>query len=318
MSEAAASSSSIVEDAGYIASAPKQRPDGPCGAAEESGRASGLSRSVSKSLLRGAPRTGGDEHVYAWTCRPKGEPGTGVVMLAPLADERKSSLRPMVEIARALAAVGLASVRIDYRGTGDSGGDSRNVSLESMTADVVAAAGWLRDELGCREVALVGLRLGAAVAVLAAEDARAHALVLVEPVVKGASYMREIRRQQSVRRLLTRGAGRPAPDADGPFDLDGMALDRAFVESLEALDLASPAPEILSNKGPRSLVLQLGARKAASAEVKLLAEALGGRAELDVLVAEPFWLQTDYVDPAPAAARIVAFLAGKGEPGGNC
>ncbi len=167
MSEAAASAFAIGEDAGYIAS--------------------------------GAPRSGQDvnDHVYAWTCLPEGDAQdrvpssskrtTGVVLLAPLADERKSSLRPMVEIARALAGAGVAALRIDYRGTGDSGGNARNVSLESMTADAVAAAGWMRDEIGCREVVLVGLRLGAAVAILAAKDARAHALVLVEPVVKGAT-----------------------------------------------------------------------------------------------------------------------------------
>ncbi len=133
--------------------------------------------------------------------------GKAVVLLAPLAGERKSSLKALVEVARALAAAGLIVLRIDYRGTGDSSGKSEDLSIESMVEDAVAAARHLRREYGCRGVSLAGLRLGGAVALLAAERAGAEALALVEPVVTGAAYVRELERQQSIRRMLTKGRG---------------------------------------------------------------------------------------------------------------
>ncbi len=250
---------------------------------------------------------------YALLSRPAEPRGAGCVLLAPLADERKSSLRAIVEIARSLAAHGITALRLDYRGAGDSSGTSLGMTLASMTEDAAAAAGHLRDECGCGKVALAGVRLGGAVAVLAAESARADALVLVEPVVEGGSYVRELARRQAVRRMLTKGGGEAEGGGAGeaervPFDLDGTALEREFVADLGRVDLARTARRISAGKGPRSLVLQVGPRRAASGGNASLAKALGPGARLAVVRAEPFWLQTDYVDPAPAVEEVVRFL----------
>lgn len=242
--------------------------------------------------------------------RPAKPGGTGCVLLAPLADERKSSIRAMVEIARALAASGIAALRIDYRGTGDSSGNSLETSLASMTEDAAAAADYLRKECGCGKVALAGLRLGGAVALLAAAQAGADAVVMIEPVVDGGTYVRELRRRQSIRRMLTKGKGTPeeSEDAGRPFDLDGTALDRAFVAEMEKLDILEVARRFSAGKPACSFVLQVGPRRAASGSNASLADALGSGARLAVLRTEPFWLQTDYVDPALAADKVVGFL----------
>ncbi|MHC5056630.1 MAG: serine aminopeptidase domain-containing protein [Planctomycetota bacterium] len=248
--------------------------------------------------------------VYAFLSKPAEPRGAGCVLLAPLADERKSSLRSMVDVARGLAARGIAALRIDYRGTGDSSGTSVETTLASMTEDAAAGADYMRDECGCGKVALAGLRLGGAAALLAAERARADAIVMMEPVVDGASYVRELRRRQSIRRMLTKGKGAAEDegDADRPFDLDGTALDPAFVAEMGELDLVEAARRFSAGKAARSFVLQVGPRRAASRGNASLAEALGEGARLSVLRAEPFWLQTDYVDPAPAEEEVARFL----------
>ncbi len=247
---------------------------------------------------------------YAFLSRPTKPSGAGCVLLAPLADERKSSLRSMVEVARALALGGITAIRIDYRGMGDSSGSSLETTLASMTEDAVAAADYLRSDCDCEKVALVGLRLGGAVALLAQESARADAVVMIEPVVAGSAYARELRRRQSIRRMLTKGKGAAegCEDSSGPFDLDGTALDRAFVAELEKIDLVETAREFSASQATRSFVLQVGPRRAASKANASLAEALGAGARRAVVRAEPFWLQTDYVDPAPAAEEIMFFL----------
>ncbi len=258
----------------------------------------------------------GEGHLYGLLLQTEAavDEGNGVVLLSPLAEERKSSLRALVEIARDLAP-GLIVLRIDFRGTGDSSGTSEQMTLDSMVEDAVAAADWLRESFDCRTVCLCGLRLGAAVALLAADRARAEALVLVEPVVSGARYVRELERRQRIRQMLTKGKGDlTAGGGDGPDDLDGLALDRSFLARVGKIDLARSARELAAKGTPWSLVLQVGARKAARKELAEIAAELGEGASLEVVVSEPFWLQTDYVDPAPAAGKIAAFLAPAAAP----
>ena len=261
------------------------------------------------------PLSDGGGGVYAFLSMPAEPRSAGCVLLAPLADERKSSLRPMVEMARTLASAGIAALRIDYRGTGDSSGTSLDTTLASMTEDTVAAANYMRNECGCAKVALLGLRLGGAVALPAAARAGADAVVMVEPVVDGGTYVRELRRRQAIRRMLTKGSGEAGVESgeraeqdDEPFDLDGTALDRAFVAEIEKLDMIEAARKFSTGRAARSFVLQVGPRKAASKDNASLAEALGDGARTVVLRAEPFWLQTGYVDPSPATDEVVGFL----------
>ena len=47
----------------------------------------------------------------------------GVLMAPPLLHEQPRSRRVLVEVASRLAALGLACLRFDYFGTGDSAGD---------------------------------------------------------------------------------------------------------------------------------------------------------------------------------------------------
>ncbi|MHC4202775.1 MAG: serine aminopeptidase domain-containing protein [Planctomycetota bacterium] len=255
-------------------------------------------------------------HVYGLLLQTEAavDEANGVVLLSPLAEERKSSLRALVETARDLAP-GLIVLRIDFRGTGDSSGSSEEMTLDSMVEDAVAAADWLRESFGCRTVCLCGLRLGAAVALLAADRSRAEALVLVEPVVSGARYVRELERRQSIRRMLTKDSSDLSTHGDGgPTDLDGLALDRSFLAPVGEIDLIESARELAAKGTPWSLVLQVGARKAARKELADLAAALGEGASLEVVVSEPFWLQTGYVDPAPAVGKIADFLAPAAAP----
>jgi pimeloyl-ACP methyl ester carboxylesterase len=218
----------------------------------------------------------------------------------------------MVEVARTLAGRGIEALRLDYRGCGDSSGASTEMTLASMAEDAAAGAEYLRADRGCDRVALAGLRLGGAVALLASEGARADAVVMIEPVADGGSYVRELRRRMSIRRMLTKGqeAAGDAEDAGAPFDLDGTALDRGFLEELEALDLVEAARGFSGPDAAAAFVLQVGPRRAATVANASLAEASGEGAQLSVLRAEPFWLQTDYVDPAPAAEEVVRFLRG--------
>jgi len=125
---------------------------------------------------------------------------TGVVLCAPHMHEAMWTHRGMRHLADDLAAAGLPVLRFDYYGTGDSAGDGGEPDfVQCAVHGVAAAAARLRALTGVENVVLCGLRLGATLAVLAAEAMAAEpgqapaALVLMSPVVNGRAYLRELR-----------------------------------------------------------------------------------------------------------------------------
>jgi exosortase A-associated hydrolase 1 len=97
---------------------------------------------------------------------------------------RAGSHRQFTLLARSLAAHGIAAMRFDYRGMGDSEGSMR--AFDTVDADLRCALDRFQAELpGVREFALWGLCDGAsAIAFYAARDARVGGVALVNPWVR--------------------------------------------------------------------------------------------------------------------------------------
>jgi exosortase A-associated hydrolase 2 len=124
-------------------------------------------------------------------------PTVGVVVCHPFGEERQFTDHVMVRLARRLAGAGFAVLRFDRRGYGESDGDLRDATVDTMIGETCAAASLLRERLGVEHVVLLGLRWGATVAALTAEhDASVSGLVLWSPVVSGAAYGNEIMRRR--------------------------------------------------------------------------------------------------------------------------
>ncbi|MCE2953016.1 MAG: alpha/beta fold hydrolase [Gemmatimonas sp.] len=132
-----------------------------------------------------------DAPLYGVYHPPKARSGrrTGIVLCAPFGQEYMRSHRAFRQLALMLAKAGYHVFRFDYRGTGDSWGEGDAFTLEGAVADTGLAMEELRDTADVSEITLVGLRLGATVAALAAQEADdlSH-LVLWDPVVDGPSY----------------------------------------------------------------------------------------------------------------------------------
>jgi len=93
--------------------------------------------------------------------------------------------RMHVELARALANLGYASLRFDLSGIGDS--DKRNDGLsplEASLADIREAADWLEATHGHKRLVLLGLCSGADHSLIyAGSDSRVAGLVLLDPSI---------------------------------------------------------------------------------------------------------------------------------------
>ena len=105
--------------------------------------------------------------------------GPVVVLLHGWAGSRIGPHRMFVHMARRLAAAGCACLRCDFRGRGDSDGETKQATIRSMIADAGAAIAFAAKEMPGRKVILLGLCSGGKVAVgTAADDARVAGLAL--------------------------------------------------------------------------------------------------------------------------------------------
>jgi alpha-beta hydrolase superfamily lysophospholipase len=170
--------------------------------------------------------------LLGWLELPAGAVGeTAVLICNPLGFEAVNAHRGLRHLAEHLAGLGFPTLRFDYPGCGDSAQDEFDPDrIAAWTASIVEAARELRARTGCPRLAVIGLRLGAALAALAAPQLDAHWLVLWNPVQDGRQYARELRALAMLANLQ--------PDADSTaLEVGGFALARQTAQDLQQIDL---------------------------------------------------------------------------------
>ncbi len=194
------------------------------------------------------------DHCVGWLHAGPG--ATGVVLCAPWGHEAMWSHRAWRHLAADLASAGMPVLRFDYPGCGDSAGtDEGPDRLSACAHSIVRAAQTLRAHTGVERVVLCGLRLGATLAVLAAEamaadgGQRPDGLILLAPPVTGRTYLRELRALQGSWCNNAIPDIPVAPPHDGACEVLGHRLPSDAVALLEALRLerraTCPAPRVL-------------------------------------------------------------------------
>lgn len=128
-------------------------------------------------------------------CQPAAPCGVGLVVVVGGPQYRVGSHRQFVLLARRLAQAGFAVMRFDYRGMGDSGGDTRG--FESVDDDIATAVAALQQACpAVTRVVLWGLCDGASAALLYAgrqADARIAGLCLLNPWVRSDATLARTR-----------------------------------------------------------------------------------------------------------------------------
>lgn len=175
------------------------------------------------------------------------QPCRGAVLyLAPFAEEMNKSRRLAAHQARLLASHGYAVLLMDVYGCGDSSGDFADARWTIWKRDLRLAAAWLRQRIDA-PLSLLGLRLGALMAIELAAELRLQRLVLWQPVVQGAAYLTQFLRLRLTADLLTapehNTSGATGTDATRRLlaqgetvEIAGYPLAPALAAELEELD----------------------------------------------------------------------------------
>jgi pimeloyl-ACP methyl ester carboxylesterase len=182
----------------------------------------------------------------------------GLVICNPFGYEATCAHRTVRAFAETAANLGIPALRFDYLGTGDSADiEPQADQLEVWARDIVAAITELQRSTGVERVCLLGIRLGALLATLAAKQCHAvSSIILLAPIVSGPRYLRQLRTTRLAARLAERTTGSSAAaSADAQIalatslDVSGFAMSAATVDALSLIDLGSlhspPAPQTL-------------------------------------------------------------------------
>jgi len=207
--------------------------------------------------------------------------------------ECQSSHRTCRSLAEKLARNGVDVLRFDYLGTGDSAGESTEISIVGAAGDTVVAIDELRDIAQVREVTLIGLRLGAAIAAHAAARQSVKGLVLWDPVSDGRGFKQAL--EAKATQVLT---------AEGGLEVEGFPFPARLQHELTRLSPTSfgPAPSrvmlVVSEdlEGHRRLANELSAS--------------GTEVELTILPNPPCWTKQTDLGVGAIPADIIRAIAG--------
>jgi pimeloyl-ACP methyl ester carboxylesterase len=189
---------------------------------------------------------------------PTAQPGRnrGVVLCSPFGDEGIMSHRAFRALAERLVAERFHVFRFDYFGTGDSGGEGHEASIEQWLEDIEAAADEIKDVAGVAKLSLVGLRLGATLALTAAAGKRGDLdrIVLWDPIVRGEPYLNRIAQAHNdyIKWELGQPSGFQSPNPATLDEIMGFPLSKDFKGAMNAIDLIS-----LTFRRPRNVNLIL-------------------------------------------------------------
>ncbi len=173
--------------------------------------------------------------LFAWLHHRSEQTGFdhGVLICPPIGYEQLHSHRSLRHLADRLAQADVPVLRFDWHGTGDSAGvDEDAARLATWLANIRDTVQWMREQLGCRQISLVGLRLGGTLAALVAAELEIDNLVLWSPVAKGRAFVREIKAISLTAEAATRTA-----DTDGSIEAAGFVLSAETAGDLSQLDL---------------------------------------------------------------------------------
>ena len=151
----------------------------------------------------------------------------GVIFFHGFTGDRMESHWMFVKCSRALAKAGMASLRFDLSGSGESEGEFRDATLQGEISDARAAVDYFQRYRGIdpKRLGLVGLSLGGAIAAVVAPETGARALALWAALAH-PSHLRALAESRSV----------AIAGGDGAREYSGHEVSPRFLDNIDKID----------------------------------------------------------------------------------
>ncbi len=172
------------------------------------------------------------------------KPCPGVVILHGFTGWKCEPHFIFVELSRRLADAGIASLRFDFRGSGESEGLFEDMTPLEELSDARAALAELRGQrrIDSRRLGVVGLSLGGMIAALLAGKERSiKSVVLWSAPARPDKLFKAARPKKDLKRIRE----------EGRLDIGGLYLGNAFLETLPGID---PPAELAKSRAPALVI----------------------------------------------------------------
>jgi exosortase A-associated hydrolase 2 len=224
-----------------------------------------------------------------------------VVFCAALFEDKLWSHRVLVNFARRLAARGIAVLRFDYFGDGESEGDFRDASVSSRVADIGDAVDLCRRQSEADRVYVLGLCYGGTLALRAALRAEtADGVVAWQPIMDGGRYASELLRAhlsaqmvQHRRIVNDREALVRQIMANQPVNVEGYEIGKGLYTEMIAVDVL----EMLREPRKAVLVQQISLAERVEPQYAELAKVTAKPLEFSCVREVKFWTSQKKVFP---------------------
>ncbi|MCK5230879.1 MAG: AMP-binding protein, partial [Desulfobulbaceae bacterium] len=226
----------------------------------------------------------------------------GVVLCPPHGHEYIRCHRAYRELAIRLTKAGYNVFSFDYYGCGDSGGNYDEGRLEGWRLDTLQAVDVIKKRFKLNWICLVGLRLGASLAIMAGEDCDIiDAMVLWDPILKGKTLIEEMTSLQD-----TYNEASSDLDARGVYDFLAYPLNPGLVEDLEQMDLS-----VVKHHLVRELLVLESEAESARPEMEKYFSRLADRAGFQYKSEAKIWLRKPYeaIVPQEILQSVVTWIS---------
>ena len=163
---------------------------------------------------------------FGWLHTPEITPrNTAVVVCPGLKYDELTGYSSLRQLSDAFADRGYPTLRLHYSGTGNSCDPVGHDYWAAWQHDIHAAADWLRAKCHVQQLVLCGLRFGTVLATTVAADRTDVAgLILMAPILRGRSYMRQL--------IMESGTSN-----DGHVDLGRIQMQPDTIASINQFEL---------------------------------------------------------------------------------
>jgi pimeloyl-ACP methyl ester carboxylesterase len=204
----------------------------------------------------------------------------GILLSQPIAHEHIRTHMAIRQLAHLLSASGYHVLKFDYFAVGDSCGKSFEGSVGQWRKDIVTAYHELEDISGACKISIVGVRLGASIAVETSVDLPGvEDIVLWDPVVNGREYLNGLR--------LARGANGESHiflEGREGEEILGFPFSKEMIHSINDINLLANGIKLSGN-----MYLVFSEERPEYAQLQGKIEAAGEKVETTIVRDSASW-----------------------------